>query len=120
MKIWLKKLRQLLPAAVGFLTAGSLGGMIYGRVVAGTFTPLYIFRANFLAGAMVISAGIVMLIVPVPARLQNNKLLDHSNYTATVVEQREEKRKTAHIVMFLGMGVIMLTAVIEFFLVLIL
>ncbi|MCL2588514.1 MAG: hypothetical protein FWD84_03795 [Oscillospiraceae bacterium] len=113
----LEKLKKLLWISLQFIAVIAVGGLIYGGVVHRQFVIRYAFDANFIVGAIIILIGLIMHMIPVRPR---GKLVDHSNYTEVLMERRENKRKRAYDMMYLGMFVIFIPAVVQFLLTLIL
>ena len=95
----------------------TLGGLIYGAIVHRYFTVRYLFSANFLVGSIVILIGLIMLFVPVRPK---GKLIDHSTYADALLELREQKRKKAYDMMYLGMSIILIMAILQVLIALIL
>ena len=107
---YIRKTLLLSTSIILFVTIASL---VYGRVVVGVFTFRYVFLFNFIVGAIIILLALVVLIVPVEFSKRTSKLIDHSNYASTVVEKRENKRKTAHEILYLGICIIIIAAVAQ-------
>ena len=84
---------------------------MFGWIRAGGFTLRYLFTANFLVGSIIILTGLVVYILPIRPKL--TKLIDHTNYAKTVLQKREEKRKKAYEMLYLGMCIILLPAVLQ-------
>ena len=83
----------------------------YGYITTKTFTPVYIFKSNFVAGAFIICTAIVMMIFPV--FLKFGKLIDHSTFSQFFMEKREQKREKAYEFLYLGIMVIINTGLIQ-------
>ena len=113
----MKKLKKTLWLSLQFILVITLGGLIYGAIVHRHFTVRYLFLANFLVGAIVILIGLIMLLVPVRPK---GKLIDHSTYADALMELREQKRKKAHDMLYLGMRIILIPAVLQVLLALVL
>jgi hypothetical protein len=116
-KINFAKVKRTLLLSAICIVVICVGALIYGRIVAGSFTLVFLFPANFLIGAIIIMAGMVALMIPtrltVLLKLRNNKLIDHSNYAEFIMEKREQKRKVAHEFIYLGMSIIAITAFVQ-------
>ena len=116
-KINVTKIKKTLLSSVICIAVISVAALIYGRIVAGFFTLAYLFPANFLIGAIIIMAGIVAFMIPTRLtlgfKLKDNKLIDHSNYASFMMEKREQKRKVAYEVIYLGMGIITTVAIVQ-------
>ena len=97
--------------AAQVIVAVTAVSIIAGSVFHGGFNVSYVFPANYLAGAVIIFAGLMLLLIPV--RLKDSKLIDHTTYGMAVAEQRAEKRKKASRFIVLGLSVTVLTAVIQ-------
>jgi len=113
----MEKLKKTLWLALQFNLVITLGGLIYGTIVHRHFTVRYLFSANFLVGAIVILIGLIVLLVPVRPK---GKLIDHSTYADALMELREKKRKKSHEMMYLGMSIILIMAVLQFLVALVL
>ena len=72
----------------------------------------YVFQANFAVGIVVVLAALVVLFMPV-FMPRGDKLLDHSTYSERVLEEREKKRIRAYNMLYVGIGQILLTAILE-------
>ena len=106
-------IRKVLLLSTSFILFITIVSLVYGRVVVGVFTFRYVFSFNFIVGAIIILLALVVLIVPVEFSKRGGKLIDHSNYASTVVEKRENKRKTAHEILYLGICIIIIAAVAQ-------
>jgi len=91
-------------------------GLIYGLISTRIFTLQYVFSAVFVAGAVVILIGVVAALVPVRPKMKESNLIDHSNYAEITMERREKKRKTSHFLIYLGISITMIAAVIQWIL----
>ena len=106
-------IRKVLLLSTSFILFITIVSLVYGRVVVGALTFRYVFSFNFIVGAIIILLALVVLIVPVEFSKRTSKLIDHSNYASTVVEKRENKRKTAHEILYLGICIIIIAAVAQ-------
>ena len=102
---------RILKQSIQLLAAITVAAILYGTAMHGHFTLLYVFTANFLAGALIISAGLVIFIVPIRPK---GKLIDHSTFGAALMEMREKKRKRSLDLIYLGICIILIPAVIQF------
>ena len=118
MKEVLIKLRKLLLLSLAITAVSAVIGLIYGAIALGFFTLRYIFPACFIIGAIIILISIVILIIP-SRFLINFKFIDHSNFTSTMMEKRENKRKFAYEILYLGMSVIITAAMLQLLLALV-
>ena len=113
-----ENIKKIIWVSLQLIVAISLGAIIYGFIAHRHFTVRYMFPANFLVGAIVIMIGLVVFIVPV--RPKAGELIDHSNYAEVMMERREHKRKKAYDIMYLGMFIILIPAILQFLLSLVL
>jgi len=86
---------------------------IYGFITHGAFMPDYAFTANLGAGSLLIAAGLVLLLIPTAFLLRNNKLADHTTYGEMFIREREKKRIQAYYLMYIGMIIISIVAIIQ-------
>lgn len=111
------KIKKLLLHSALAIAVTCIAALVYGRVVAGFFTLVYIFRANFLVGSVVIMVGLVVFMIPTRLtafhKLKDNKLVDHSNYASYLMEKKEQKRKLAYEFIYLGICIITITALVQ-------
>ena len=83
----------------------------YGFIAKRRFTLSYIFYANFMLGAIIMSIAVVMMILP--ARLKLGKLTDHTTLAQRYTEQHAQKQEKAFEFLFLGLSVIIITGLIQ-------
>ncbi|MCL2221304.1 MAG: hypothetical protein FWC20_00510 [Oscillospiraceae bacterium] len=116
-KINLSKIGKILLHSVISIAVICVAALIYGRMAAGFFTLAYIFRANFLVGAIIVMIGLVIFMIPtrltVHHKLKDNKLIDHSNYASFMMEKKEQKRKLAYEFIYLGICIIAIAALVQ-------
>ena len=72
----------------------------------------YVFTANFGVGGVIILAGLVVTYMPVIFP-RGDKLLDHTTYTERMLKAREEKRRRGFELLYIGMGVIIVAALVQ-------
>jgi len=98
--------------ALQFILVTSVAAIVYGFIRRGSFTPAYIFTANFLVGVIIISISLVMMIIPVS--LKFDKLTDHTTFTERFyVGQHMEKQKKAFGFLSLGLFIVLITGLIQ-------
>ena len=116
-KINFSKIGKILLHSVISIAVICVAALIYGRIAVGFFTPAYIFRANFLVGAIIIMVGLVVFMIPtrltIQHKLKDNKLVDHSNYASFIMEKKEQKRKLAYEFIYLGICIIAIAALVQ-------
>ena len=87
--------------------------IVYGFIAHGSFTLRYIFNANFLAGIILVAAGIVLMFIPTIFSLWKEKLLDHSTYVEKSYDSREYRQQKARMILWLGLFNLILTGLIQ-------
>ena len=63
-------------------------------------------------GALIIMVSLVVLLVP-SRFLVDFKFVDHSNFTSAIMEKKENKRRFAYEILYLGTSVIMTAAMLQ-------
>jgi len=110
-----KLLRFSLVAIIGVFASAAIG-LIYGIIIWRFFTLQYVFPAAFIIGAVVVFIGVVATLLPVRPKMKDSKLIDHTNYAEVTMERREYKRKASHLMIYLGVSIIMIAALIQWIL----
>ena len=110
------KLLRFALVSIICVVACAVIGIIYGLISTRIFTLQYVFSAVFVAGAVVILIGVVAALVPIRPKMKDSNLIDHSNYAEITMERREKKRKTSHFLIYLGISITMIAAVIQWIL----
>jgi len=87
---------------------------IYGFATHGAFMPNYAFYVNLGAGSVLIGGGLVLMLIPTGLILRNNKLADHTTYVELFMREREKKRVQANYLIYVGMIMITIVAIIQF------
>jgi len=85
--------------------------VVYGFIAQGRFTLAYVFRLNFLVGAIIICVALVMKFFSF--RFKFDKLTDHSTFNERFMEQHKQTQEKAHTFLFLGLLVIIITGLIQ-------
>ena len=96
--------------------ASAVIGLLYGLITERFFTLQYVFPAAFVIGAVVIFIGVAAALLPVRPTMKGSKLLDHTNYAQVTMERREKKRKTSHLIIYLGVSITMIAAILQWIL----
>ena len=108
----IKLLKLALIPIISVFAAAAIG-LIYGIVRERFFTLQYVFPAAFALGAFVIFLGVVATLFPIRPNMKDSKLIDHTNYIQVTMEKRENKRKTSHLIIYLGMSIIMVSSLLQ-------
>jgi membrane protein CcdC involved in cytochrome C biogenesis len=107
-------------------------GIIYSLVVDGSVLTSYIINAGVITGALVLAAGWLVFALPLPKtggdytrrhflqrrpfvfspKQKGIELLDHSNFEK-YMKAREMKRNHAYDIIYVGLGVFLLTGIAE-------
>jgi len=112
----LHKLLKFALVSIICVFASAAIGLIYGLIIERFFTLQYVFPAAFITGAVVIFIGVIATLIPVRPKMKESKIIDHTNYAQVTMERREKKRKTSHLVIYLGVSITMIAAIIQWFL----
>jgi hypothetical protein len=113
-KAFLKKSLKILRTSAVMATVVAAISAIYSLIAHGRLLAAYAFTANFAVGAVVILGGLVLLFVP--TRLTGGKFFDPTSLTPDVMDARERKRIRAHEIMYTGMGIIIIAAILQYLL----
>ena len=109
----MEKIRKIIFLSLQFIVISGLTAFVYGRIRLGYFTLRYVFPGIILTGSIIIFAGVIVLCLPVRLNFKENKLVDHTSYFSTAMEKREKKRETAHEILYIGLCVITISALIQ-------
>ena len=112
LKRTLQTLIQTVAASAVLFFIITLLTIIIDSFILGRFSPRHIFRVNFFAATIIMFAGVAVEFFPVI--LPKSKLLDHTTHGEFFVEKRQEKRKAAHKLIYLGICTIFVTASFQF------
>ena len=107
----MKGVLRVIVVSLLLIFIASLAAVIFGFVSEGGLHMRVVFNANFAAGAVIICAALVLLVLPVGI-LKPDKLADHST-VERLLELREHKRKKAYELLFTGIMVIFITGLIQ-------
>jgi len=107
LRTWLKNLRT----STFIVLIVSVVSGIYFFVTNGSIVLDQVFIANFAVGTVLATGGILLLFFP--PMIKRDKLLDHSTYLQRMGDAREKKRKIAYDMLYVGLGVTAITAVVE-------
>lgn len=106
------KIKKIAITSFQMIIAIGIVSIFTAFVRHGVFSFIYVFRANFGAGAVVFLAGLVTTLAPVRFS-KDDKLIDHSTYVQRMLKAREEKRIKAFYMMYTGISIILITAFIQ-------
>ena len=107
----LDDLKKLLALSLQFFALAALASVVYGFIVERRLTPAYVFTANFLGGAVIIVIGILLMFMP--AFVKFGKLVDHTTFGKRMFEERANQYERALRIMYLGIAIIVVAAVIQ-------
>jgi len=93
---------KLFTASLTCIFIIAAGGIIYGFAVGEGLTFAYAYNANFIIGAMLMGAGIVLLFLPISLSHKRDKLTDHTTYVERTQDERALKQKKAYDLIYLG------------------
>ncbi|MCL2874319.1 MAG: hypothetical protein FWE29_05230 [Defluviitaleaceae bacterium] len=98
----MEKFIKLFTASLTCILIIAVCGVIYGFVIGDGLTFSYAYSANFIIGAILMAAGIVLLFLPIGISFKSNKLVDHSTYVERTKDARESKQEKAYELLYLG------------------
>jgi len=109
-------LKKYLQLSVLLITIVSALRAAYGLIFRGGITYNYVLMASFWVGAFLIASGILLFITPAGLALlfRRNRLVDSTTYGEKVVEERETRNVKAYEHIFIGIGMISITGMIQF------
>ena len=108
-----RTLRTLVASGALFFIIASFT-IAVDSFLAGRFSPRYVFRTNFYAAAILLFSGVMIEFFPV--FMPKSKLLDHTTHGEFFTKKRQEKRKRAFKLIYMGFGTIFVTAAFQFIL----
>lgn len=111
MRNLLKQIIKTISTSAVIVAIVAVIAAVYTVVTQDFFTLQPMFNANFIAGGLITATGVILFIIP--PILRKSQMVDHSNFGAVLMELREKRRKQAYELLFTGMGVIMIAAVVE-------
>jgi len=104
---------KLIPISLCSIVVIAIFSIIYGLIAHGGFTLRYVFNGNFLAAAIIIVFGIVIMLFPTILTMLRDKLVDSSTYVEKSYDKREDRQGKARIVLWLGIYNMLLTGLIQ-------
>ncbi|MCL2839800.1 MAG: hypothetical protein FWE05_03420 [Defluviitaleaceae bacterium] len=111
-----KLILQYFAIAFVIIIIVTVGSIIFSFVRLGQMDIQYIFTGNFATGGVILFMGIVALIFPATLVAGKDKLLDHSTFTERVMGVREKKRVKAYDLLYVGIGIVAMTGIMEYIL----
>ena len=112
-EILARALRNLRTSAALVAVVAAVS-VIYAFFAHGRFWPAYIFTANLIVGAFLIMSGIVVFALPV--YIKKTPLLDHTTHAPMHLEAKAKERERAYMLIYLGMGNVIITVLAQYLL----
>ncbi|MCL2592774.1 MAG: hypothetical protein FWD82_05355 [Defluviitaleaceae bacterium] len=106
-----KKFLRLCVISLIFIAVVSIASVVYGLFTLRELTLEFVFIANFAVGAIILAAAILRIIAPVIVK--KDRLTDHSTYAEKHSAIRETKHKKGYEMLFIGLLIIVFTAILE-------
>jgi len=114
-EIWKERLIKFLKylrTSAALVVATAAISIIYAFFTHGRFWLGYIFTSNLALGGILIGAGLVVYMLPfVPKK---SKLLDHTTYAEKLMEAKETKNKRAYFLLYIGIGNMFITMIVQY------
>ena len=107
------KVLKLIPVSFGLIIAVALLSIIYGFIAHGVFTLRYIFDANFMVGAIITAAGVLVMFAPSAVFLAGKSWLERSSFLERTYDSREHRQGIARMLLWLGMITMVLAGLIQ-------
>jgi len=85
--------------------------LVYSLIAHGRVNMNYMITANLVVGALIIAAGLIILIRPI--RKGDDALMDSTTYIERTQDAREQKRKWGYEMLFTGLAAVLVTLVLE-------
>lgn len=112
-EILARALKSLSTSAALVVTVAVIS-VIYAFFAHGRFWPAYIFTANLFVGAFLIMSGVVVFALP--TYIRKSLLLDHTTHASMHLEAKAKKRERAYMLIYLGMGNVIITIIAQYLL----
>jgi len=109
----MKKYLRLLFVSFCAIVIVALLSIIYGLIIHRSFTVQYIFHANFIAGFIMILAGVVTMFLPSVLFTKSTSPLDRFTYVERSFDSREKRQQMARVVLWLGLFITVLAGLIQ-------
>ena len=110
-KTKLQILRQTAALSALVSAGAACIGAAYSLAVVGRVILQHLVSANFVVGALVIAASLVVLLFP--ASLKGQGPIDHTNYAELIMKARDKKRALSYEILYVGFGVFFIAGVAE-------
>jgi len=107
------KILKLILVSFGLIVTVALLSIVYGFIAHGIFTLRYIFDANFMVGAIITAAGVLVMFSPTAIFISAKNWLEKSSFLETSYDTREYKQQIARMLLWLGMITMLLTGLIQ-------
>jgi len=107
----MKAFLKVVYTALIFIAGATIISIIYGFVARGSFTPAYIFNGNFIVGAVLITAALILRLFP--GRLRDDNLTDHSTFMDRYMEKHRQRQEKSNVILFPGLLIMLITGLIQ-------
>jgi len=87
--------------------------IIYGFIAHGVFTLRYIFDANFLAGAVLMAIGVLVMFAPSAFLMAGKTWLEKSSFLERSYDNREKRQQIARMILWLGLFCMIIAGLIQ-------
>ena len=104
---------KLLFISLCFIVVVAACSIVYGFIAHGFFTLRYVFEANFLIGAIIILAAIVLMFLPSTLLTKTGQMLDRFMLMQRSFDNRENRQRKARIILWFGFFVVLLSGLIQ-------
>lgn len=107
-------LKKSILMSLGMVLLITFVDTVYGFFVGRVFNMRYAFSANFWVGAIILLSGLFRIMIPAQLLIKKSKLIDHTTYGEKVFAERELKRARGLELIYTGLGIIIITATLQF------
>lgn len=109
-----KRFIRILGMSGVVIVIAAIIGITYSLINHSALLVRYMYNAGFIVSAVIIGCGLVLFGVPVRMWDARNKhLIDHTNYAAVVMTKRENKRRRAFDILYIGILSFVIVGIVE-------